>query len=106
MAERTFTLEDLRELMDPEFVNQGKINCIKHLRQMTGEGLRETKDFFEQEWLPLMNGTRTPPKEVKVYVEDTPEFHRLSEQVEQLARQVASLRTNQIKVRAAGLLEE
>lgn len=44
-----FPLNDLRELMDPEFVNSKRINCIKHIRSMTGEGLKEAKDFFEQD---------------------------------------------------------
>lgn len=60
MSDRSyFPLEDLRELMDPDFVNTKKINSIKHLRAMTGEGLKETKNFFEQEWLPFINGDRT-----------------------------------------------
>lgn len=59
MADPRFTsLKELRELMDVDYVNSRKINCIKTLRQITGEGLKETKDFFEQEWLPFINGER------------------------------------------------
>lgn len=50
MAEACFTtLRELRDLMSVDVVSTQKINCIKLLRQITGEGLKETKDFFEQE---------------------------------------------------------
>lgn len=47
---RLTSLDEMRMLMDPEFVKTNKINCIKLIRQLSGEGLREAKDFFEQEW--------------------------------------------------------
>lgn len=50
------TLDELRELINPEFVKLKKINSIKLIRQITGEGLKETKDFFEQVWQPAVTG--------------------------------------------------
>ena len=43
------SLGEMRMLMDPEFVKTNKVICIKLIRQLSGEGLREAKDFFEQE---------------------------------------------------------
>lgn len=45
---------DLRQIMDKEFVNINKIRCIKIFRGITGEGLKETKDFVEKEWIPFI----------------------------------------------------
>lgn len=69
MAEARFTtLRELRELMSVDVVSNQKINCIKLLRQISGEGLKEVKDFFEQEWMPFVlegrhfgKSTMTPP---------------------------------------------
>lgn len=107
MADRSyFPMEDLRELMNTEFVNSKKINCIKHLRAMTGEGLKETTDFFEQEWLPFINGTRTPPKEIKTYISETPEFEALVQQVRKLSEEVDSLRSMNTRSRAATIFND
>ena len=101
-----FPLRHLRELMDPEFVNKQKINCIKHLRTITGEGLKEAKDFFEQEWLPFINGDRKPPEVIKEMISDTPEFHALVRQVQALSNEVAQLRRTSTKNMAAGIFAE
>jgi hypothetical protein len=59
MAEARFTsLSQLKQLFDLGSVRQGKIETIKLLRQITGEGLRETKDFYEQELLPFLQNGR------------------------------------------------
>ncbi|WHM52922.1 ribosomal protein L7/L12 C-terminal domain protein [Sulfitobacter phage vB_SupP_AX] len=59
MADPRFTsFKEIRDLMDAD----QKINCIKILRGITGEGLKETKDFFEQEWLPFANGQKLQKK--------------------------------------------
>lgn len=47
-------LSEFSDLFDPEFVTKRKINCIKLLRQITGEGLLETKNFFEQVVQPVI----------------------------------------------------
>lgn len=41
------TLDELKLLFNPDNTNR-KIESIKLLRQITGAGLKETKDFFEQ----------------------------------------------------------
>lgn len=53
------TLKELKQLFDPDFVRTHKINCIKLLRQITGDGLKETKDFLELELAPFILD-RTP----------------------------------------------
>lgn len=53
------TLNELLSLIDPETVANKKINTIKLLRQITGEGLKEVKEFYEQEWEPFV--TRKEP---------------------------------------------
>lgn len=103
MTDRSFfPLNDLRDLMDPEFANNRKINCIKHIRAITGEGLKEAKDFFEQEWLPFVNGDRKSIKRVT----DTPEFDALVQQVQQLAQEVNNLKAAQTKQTAKGIFND
>lgn len=107
MANPVFTsFEELHGLMNPEFVNTRKINCIKILRAMTGEGLKETKDFFEQEWVPFINGTRTPPKEIKTYISEAPEFEALVQQVRKLSEEVDSLKSMNTRSRAATIFND
>ena len=103
MSDRTyFPLEDLRELMDIDFVNKKKINCIKHLRAMTGEGLKETKDFFEQEWLPFINGER------KSYAPQPFNFDQdeILRRLTALEEKVQFLSTAQTRATAKGLFDE
>jgi hypothetical protein len=107
MTERVFfPVEDLRELMDVEFVNKSKINCIKHIRAMTGLGLKEAKDFFEQEWIHFVNGERQPPKQVETLITDCPEFQELQRQVAKLTEEVEDLRSNQNRTRAKTIFTE
>jgi Ribosomal protein L7/L12 C-terminal domain len=47
-------LDALKELFDYHQVATNKINTIKLLRSITGEGLKETKDFLEQVVLPSL----------------------------------------------------
>lgn len=104
MAKRQFfPMEDLRELMDTEFVNKRKIHCIKHILAMTGVGLREAKDFFEQEWLPFVNGDRKPPETISELIEDTPDFQALKRQVEKLTDEVNQMKSQNVKSMASGL---
>ena len=101
-----FPLDDLRELMNVEFANKNKINCIKHIRAMTGEGLREAKDFFEQEWIPFVNGEKNPPKQVETIITDCLEFQELQRQVAKLIEEVEDLRSNQTRNRAKTIFNE
>lgn len=47
-------LEELKKLFDYQTVSSNKINTIKVLRSITGEGLKETKDFLEQVLMPAI----------------------------------------------------
>ena len=95
-----FPLNDLRKLMDPEFVNSWKIETIKLLRRMTGEGLKEAKNFLEDEWIPFVNSTQTP---VPKMVHSEMEFDALVQQVQQLAQEVNNLKAAQTKQTAKGI---
>lgn len=103
-----FPLNDLRLLMDPEFVAKQKIQCIKYLRFMTGEGLRETKDFFEKEWEPFVRG-RQSSSATRPTVRDAPlnpEFDALVEQVAQLTEEVYQLKRNQTQTMARSIFSD
>lgn len=51
--------DKLIDLLDPNFVNNKKIECIKLLRQITREGLKETKTFFEEVWVPAIRAKQS-----------------------------------------------
>lgn len=111
MTERPyFPLKNLRELMNTEFVNKSKIHCIKHIRSMTGTSIKEAKDFFQDEWLPFINGDKNPPKVVRELVSDSPEFdelarqvQRLTSEVQRLTEEVNELKSRNVKSMASGL---
>lgn len=48
-------LSKLKQLFDPAYVSKNKIECIKALRAISGEGLKETKNFYEQILEPALN---------------------------------------------------
>lgn len=58
-----FLMSDLKNLFDFSVVNANKIQTIKYLRQITGEGLKETKDFFEQVLIPAIEHQSLFPAE-------------------------------------------
>lgn len=104
-------LKYLRELMNPDFVDNKKIECIKYIRMMTGEGLREAKEFFEQEWRPLVKGERllTPSEPIEKTLQtltDYPEFLALARQVRELSNQVDSLNRLRTQPTAQNIFEE
>jgi hypothetical protein len=47
-------LDELKKLFNFKEVSLNKINCIKMLRSISGEGLKETKDFLEEVILPAI----------------------------------------------------
>lgn len=47
-------VQDLKNMFDYNFVLSNKINIIKHIRTLTGEGLQESKDFLEQTLIPAL----------------------------------------------------
>lgn len=56
-------LYELKTLFSEDYVRTNKINCIKLLRQITGAGLREAKDFFELVIDPaIIQGIEPNPK--------------------------------------------
>jgi hypothetical protein len=54
MSDNYISLAELSKLFDKEFVSKQKINTIKILRSITGEGLKETKDYLEQRLIPFI----------------------------------------------------
>lgn len=107
MAEARFTtLRELRELMSVDVVSTQKINCIKLLRQITGEGLKETKDFFEQEWSPFVlndqrfgNANKTSPAQSLELVD-------ILDRLQALENIVSELTRNETKKMAATIFTE
>jgi hypothetical protein len=56
------SLNVLRHLFDSEYVQKNRIETIKTVRMLTNLGLREAKDFVEDELVPfLMEGKRMVP---------------------------------------------
>lgn len=104
MAEARFTtLRELRKLMSVDVVSFQKINCIRLLRQITGEGLKETKDFFEQEWMPFVlegqrfdKPTMTPPAQSLELVD-------ILDRLQALENIVSELTQNETKKMAASI---
>lgn len=47
-------LDELKQMFDYSYVVSNKIFTIKTLRTITGEGLKETKDFLEQVLIPAI----------------------------------------------------
>ena len=107
MAEARFTsLVELRELMSVDVVSNQKINCIKLLRQITGEGLKETKDFFEQEWIPfILKGYRFG---ISTMTPSTQSFDLLGimDRLQALENIVNELTRNETKKMAATIFTE
>ena len=107
MAEARFTtLRELRELMSVDVVSTQKINCIKLLRQITGEGLKETKDFFEQKWMPFVlegqrfgNVNKTSPAQSLELVD-------ILDRLQALENIVSELTRNETKKMAATIFTE
>lgn len=98
-------LSEIRNLIDPEYVQTKKINCIKYLRSITGEGLKETKDFFEDEWLPfVIHGQRPTPKPIASLMQEDA-IRELEKRIDQLESQISELRPNPAKEMAKGIFE-
>ena len=98
----SFSLEAIRELMDIEFVNQNKVQSIKHIRSMTGADLREAIHFFEQEWLPFIHGERKANAPQPFNFDQDEILQRLKA----LEEKVQLLSTAQTKATAKGLFDD
>ncbi|AWY09365.1 hypothetical protein vBRpoPV13_08 [Ruegeria phage vB_RpoP-V13] len=57
--QNTLQFEEMMNLIDPNFVNHKKIDCIKYVRTITRCGLKEAKDFFEQVWTPAIRAAQS-----------------------------------------------
>lgn len=101
MADPSFmSFKALALLFDPEFVAKQKISTIKTVRQITGEGLKETKDWVENFLQPTVVNMSHNQLHV---TEHMPDFDpdEILQQLESLRRDVADLKqekvTNQAK---------
>lgn len=104
MAEPRFLpMFELKDLANKDYVNRNKINCIKMMRQITGEGLKETKEFFEQVWLPMINGTGQPETITKQSEE---ELIKRVDYLERKVREIATVITaDKAKAQAKGIFD-
>lgn len=94
---RTYSLKELEILFDP---SSNKIECIKMLRAITREGLKETKDFYEHVIQPAIDhGTKVRPANPITSKEDdddqsdpirtpTPPMYLIGQTYRQLNKQV------------------
>lgn len=107
MDSRHTPLHEFQQLMDHEVVKNQKINCIKLLRQITGEGLKETKDFFEDVWQPFIlncSGKKKSLFNQEPMPDDT--YNELLKRVDALTRDVRELKAAQTQNRAKTLFTE
>lgn len=69
-------LSELIKLFDHAQVINNKIQTIKMLRTISGEGLRETKDFLEHKLIPALEGQSPGLKfNVQAGHEEQPNLH-------------------------------
>lgn len=92
MADSRWTpLDELTKLFDPDIVSTQKINCIKTVRGITGEGLKEAKDWVEQFLVPTV--ANMSQNQIKV-IDTMPDFDpdEILQQLESLRKDVAELK--------------
>lgn len=95
-------LSELKELFTADVVKNQKINCIKLLRQITGEGLKETKDFFEQVVQPaVLNSAPIVGPET-----DYDDLEEIRKALSELRRDVDKLKRPQVSQQAKGLFDD
>lgn len=104
MANHLFTsLDEMRKLMNPEFIKTNKVNCIKLIRQLSGADLREAKDFFEQEWYQfVVEGQR----KTSVCAKSVEDFDEILRRLSALENEVRRLTKVEIKQVAKNLFNE
>lgn len=89
MDPRFTSFSDLMKLTDRDIVTHQKILCIKIIRGITGEGLKEAKEFFEEVLQPaVLDKTYNPIIETKLdskfQLGDPDDCDDFDEEVEQL----------------------
>lgn len=102
MGDRSFLdVRHLRDMMDDHYVRNNKINVIKFIRGLTGLGLKEAKDFVEQEWQPFVEG-KTPQTPMP---SNDIEMIEILERLNRLEDQVRTLSSSQTKQLAKGIFD-
>lgn len=92
MMEPSFiSLTELGKLIDPEFVKNNKIEFIKQIRRMTGEGLKEVNNFINDEWIPVVVNIEKPEKPsapviLKTHIEIIRRIENLEAEVSRLSK--------------------
>lgn len=87
-------LHDLQALLLDRGKASYKINTIKQIRAMTGVGLKEAKEFYEQVWEPLLQGNNPDTVIVNPSSSMNPTDDMLN-RLEKLEKQVHHLLSNQ-----------
>lgn len=105
MSGPSISLDELRDMMNPQFVMEKKIHCIKLLRAMTGEGLKEAKDFFEDEWLSFVTEGKRPSP-VKQNPELQLQLLQIERRMSELENDMLSLKKAQTRTMAANIFTE
>ena len=101
MSDKTYplTLKELHQMIDPNWGHQNKIGIIKMVRALTGEGLREAKDFAEQVWWPMLEQrAETMFTQIgnKVHKPSYVEEESILQRLEALERQMAEIRSTRV----------
>ena len=105
MAEPSFVqLSELEKLFDPEVVGTQKINCIKLLRQISGDGLRESRDFLEQTIQPIIEGKK--PRTPQLMAQPNFDPDEIMTRLEYLTNEVNKLKRVQISKQAKGIFND
>lgn len=99
----------LEKLLDPDFVSTKKIECIKVLRGISGEGLKETKDFYEQVLHPVVVLKLSVKRERQVgnpFDDESPskeEFENIMRMIRKMEQDIAELKRGKAKSEASVL---
>lgn len=101
------TLKELHQMIDPNWGLQNKIGIIKAVRAITGEGLREAKDFAEQVWWPMLEEMAkhqpyTLSKPIPQYIEE----ESILQRIETLERQMAEMRNTRVSHAARNIFNQ
>ena len=103
------TFRELRKFMDYDYCKNNKIESIKFFRSLTREGLRETKDFLEEFWIPRLKGLSSvnPENKEPTFHEMYPEFDPIQvvQAIKEMRNELDSLKAGQRKTRASSILQ-
>ena len=103
------TFDEMMKFTDYEYCKSNKVETIKFFRNITREGLKDTKNFVEEYWLPRLKGL---PK-VQIQKKE-PTFHeryrefdltQVIKAIEEMRNEIDSLKSGQRKTRASSILQ-